>query len=83
MESEQPNAQSESDEYYTVTSVHKDDLRRLYRGDSTVLRIIDELDDRDMSWLARKLEDDYVQQLYWDSLQINFERRFLNEETRR
>ncbi|MFC1816092.1 hypothetical protein ACFL0M_09130 [Thermodesulfobacteriota bacterium] len=38
------------------------------------------MDDREMRQLASKLADDYCNQLFWDSLRIIFEDRFLDKE---
>jgi hypothetical protein len=38
---------------------------------------IDALTDDDMEFLARKMADDYCDQLFWDSARIIFEDRFL------
>lgn len=62
---------------FSVTSVCKDDLRDSFSGNKKVLKKIDELDETDMEYLASKLADDYCNQLYWQSLKIIFEDRFL------
>ena len=53
---------------YVVTSVCKDDLREAFRGKAKMRKIIDELTDEQMQRIARKMEDDYVEQLFWGSV---------------
>ena len=53
---------------YVVTEVCKDDLREAFRGKAKMRKIIDELTDEQMQRIARKMEDDYVEQLFWGSV---------------
>lgn len=58
------------EKFYVVTSTCKDDMREVLKDKPKMLKLIDQLNDDQMKWIARKLEDDYVNQLYWSSLQI-------------
>lgn len=49
--------------YFRISSVHRDDLAR--RGFD-----VSNVTDEDMKELARKLEDDYCEQLFWESMVI-------------
>lgn len=44
-----------------------------------VIKRLKTMDEGDMSYLAEKLADDYCEQLYWDSLRVIFEDRFLED----
>lgn len=52
-----------SNKYYNITSLHKDDLESIGYDTSN-------LDESDMNTLADKMADDYLEQLYWDSLSV-------------
>lgn len=55
-------------EYFPITSVSRDDLKTVYpKSDHEK---IDNLSDEEMAWLARKMAEDYCNQLFWDSLKI-------------
>lgn len=64
---------------YTITSVCKDDLRGIFKDNTEALKRIEDMTDDEMEYLARKLADDYCNQLYWDSLRIIFEDRFMGD----
>lgn len=49
--------------YFKVTSVHRDDLK--HRGFD-----VTDVADADMKELASRLQDDYCNQLFWESLEI-------------
>lgn len=50
-------------EWFKITCVHRDDLIRAgFDGDS--------VDDATMERLASKMCDDYVEQLFWDYIEI-------------
>ena len=55
--------------YFKVTSVHRDDLA--LRGFD-----VSNVDDEDMRELARKMGDDYCEQLFWSSMEIIAQDRF-------
>lgn len=52
-----------SDGYFKVTSVHRDDLRQVGID-------ANEVTDGQMRDLARKMANDYCEQLFWESLRI-------------
>jgi hypothetical protein len=64
---------------YPITSLHKDDLRDLYRDARTdkvpaeILRKINALSDADMRRIASKLADAFCNCCYWDALRVFFE----------
>ena len=67
---------------YQITSVCKDDILIAFTGNNKLDRVkkrVKTMDEGDMSYLARKLAGDYCEQLYWDSLRIIFEDRFLGK----
>ena len=53
----------EPDTYFTITKIHRDDLDAAGFDTSDVT-------DSTMETLARKMSDDYLNQLYWTSLRI-------------
>jgi hypothetical protein len=65
------------EKHFPVTSVCKDDLRVVFEDRPEVWARIEALTDDDMEFLARKMADDYCNQLFWDSARIIFEDRFL------
>ena len=70
---------------FPITSVSKDDIRQaLLDADdkipADVEKRIAEMGDSEMEELASKMADDYIEQLFWISLRILFQDRFLKEE---
>ena len=78
---------------YKVTSVCKDDLLSYYynldlhrhsseddKALQKVLDVIDSLTDEQMIRLASKMEDDYVNQMFWQSMSDIFEDLYLEEK---
>ena len=49
--------------YFPITSVHRDDLRGVGFD-------VEKISDDDMKELARKMADDYCEQLFWSSMEI-------------
>jgi DNA-binding Lrp family transcriptional regulator/DNA-directed RNA polymerase subunit M/transcription elongation factor TFIIS len=67
---------------FPVTSVCKDDIIAAFHDDDSLARVkevVAELAESDMQYLASKLGNDYCDQLFWTSLKIIFEDRFLHE----
>ncbi len=64
---------------YKITSVCKDDLRIEFNKDQKALDRIEKLEDWEMNKLANKMEDDYCNQLFWQSLRNIFETMFMEE----
>lgn len=70
-------------EFFPITSLARDDIIQAFEGSDMLERVkrrVELLDDSDMAYLARKLADDYCEQLFWDSLRIIFEARFLEDK---
>jgi len=65
--------------FYPITSLHKDDLRHLFRDAATgklpllISRAIDALTHEDMKDIASKLADQFCNCCYWDVLEEIFE----------
>jgi len=77
----------EDDGFFSITALHKDDIVGLYNfGDDNDcnLKFIEYvtkfMSDSNMEHLASKMADDYCNQLFYDSLRIIFEDRFLNDD---
>lgn len=64
-------------EFFHITSVCKDDLIEVFKGNKKALSRIQAMNEADMSYLSEKLASDYCEQLYWSSLKIIFEDRFM------
>lgn len=62
-EQEQQLQQRLSGGYFPITSVHRDDLRGVGFD-------VEKISDDDMKELARKMADDYCEQLFWSSMEI-------------
>ena len=70
----------EDQKMFSITSVCKQDIIYAFEGSDLLQRLIDrvvKMDDCEMKHLAEKMADDYSNQLFWDSLRIIFEDRFL------
>ena len=63
MTSKKQSKASKNKAYFNISSVHRDDLKQVGIDGSKV-------DDDQMEELARKLEDDYCEQLFWPSLRV-------------
>lgn len=66
--------------FFPITSTCKDDIIQAFEGSDRlgeVKKRLETIDDMDMKYLARKLADDYCEQLYWESLKSIFEGRFM------
>ena len=67
---------------FPITSVCKEDIIRAFEGSDLLEHVkerIEKMDNSEMDFLANKMADDYCNQLFWDSLRIIFEDRFLNK----
>ena len=68
--------------FFPITSVCMDDVIHAFNGSDQlpdVIKRMKELEESDMKYLASKMANDYLEQLYWDSLKILFEELFLEE----
>jgi hypothetical protein len=50
-------------DFFKITSVHRDDVASIL-GDKAYT-----LTDDEMGWLARKMADDYIEQLFWTQIE--------------
>lgn len=71
------NALMRESESFQITSVCKEDLFDIFDNNSKAKEVIESMDDSDMCALAGKMADDYCDQLFWDSLKIIFEDKFM------
>ena len=55
------------DGYFVITRLHREDIKTVFPDNE---KDIDNLTDGQMKYLARKMSDDYLEQLYWGSLEI-------------
>lgn len=62
-EQERQLQQRLSEGYFPITSVHRNDLQGIGFD-------VDRISDDDMKRLARKMADDYCEQLFWSSMEI-------------
>lgn len=77
-----------SEEGFNITSVCKDDLISHYtvkyskipKRLKKINNVIKSMDCDDMRRLAEKMANDYVEQMFWISLEILFESMFLNKD---
>jgi len=72
-------------EYFSITSVSKEDIRQAIRNDKGKVtkaenKRIESLDESEMERLAEKLADDYCNQLYWISLNTLFQDRIMKND---
>ena len=51
-------------QYFTITRVCREDLAEIF-GEKA-----NELSNDEMEWLASKMADDYIEQLYWTQIEI-------------
>jgi len=67
-------------EFFQITSVSKEDIIHAFKNTDILKRVkekVVEMDDSEMKELASKMADDYCEQMFWESLKIIFEERFL------
>lgn len=68
--------------FFKITAVCKEDILMAFEGsdkyDKASKRALT-MTDNEMTLLAAKLADDYLNQLYWDSLRTIFEDKFMND----
>lgn len=59
---------------FPITSVCRDDVIGVEFGKGRKWKkIAESLTDSEMEWIARKMADDYCNQLFWDSLRVMVE----------
>jgi predicted nuclease with TOPRIM domain len=69
-------------EYFTITQLHRDDIHACFKNEPELLKKADKLNDGDMEEIASLMCDDYLNQLYWSSLDI-LARSHIEEMTER
>jgi hypothetical protein len=65
---------------FKITSVTKDDILIAFEGKdnfSKVMERVGKMTDEDMEDLAAEMADDYLNKLYWNSLRIIFEDKYM------
>ena len=72
-----------SSKQYPITSLSKDDLVKWFKTKyakssklKKILKVIDRMTDRDMIKLASSMEDDYIEHMYWSSMEYFFNEMF-------
>ena len=69
-------------EFFPITSVSKKDIIHAFQNTDIADQVkerVAKMDDGEMNKLASKMADDYCEQMFWNSLRIIFEERFLNK----
>ncbi len=67
--------------YYHISSLCRDDILEAFKGherEKEVKKELKKLTDVNLEYLAKKMSDDYCNQLYWNSLKYIFISRFLD-----
>ena len=76
---QEPVSNSASRTFFSITALSKGDIIEAFDGDLKINKLVKNLSDDDMKYLASKMADDYCNQLFWDSLKIIFDEHFLPE----
>jgi len=71
------NSFNQDREFFPITSVCRDDIIHAFENDARAKKAVKNMDDDDMKHLASEMGDDYCEQLFWDSLRIIFESKFI------
>ena len=69
-------------EFFPITSVSKEDIIDAFKNTDILKQVkekVAEMEDSEMKEFASKMADDYCNQMFWDSLKIIFEERFLEK----
>jgi len=77
------NTEEAQYEMFPITSLCKADIITAFEGTDILEQVkqrVDKMDESDMKYLADQMAEDYLTQLYWDSLRIIFEERFLKQQ---
>jgi hypothetical protein len=78
------NKENAIQDSFSITAVSKSDILYVFKDTDLYQQVKDrvtEMDNTEMESLASKLADDYCTQLFWGSLRIIFEDRFLAERS--
>jgi hypothetical protein len=68
--------------FFPITSVSKEDIIHAFQNTDIAERVkemVSKMDEGEMKELASEMADDYCDQMFWDSLRIIFEERFLKK----
>jgi len=72
-----------SSKQYTITSLSKDDLVKYFTTKyaksskiGQIMEVIDKMTDRDMRKIASLMEDDYIEHMFWSSMEYFFNEMF-------
>jgi len=72
-----------SSKQYTITSLSKDDLVKYFTTKyakssklKSIKEVIDKMTDRDMRKIASLMEDDYIEHMFWSSMEYFFNEMF-------
>ncbi len=76
---QEPVTNSAGQTFFSITALSKGDIIEAFDGNIKVNELVQDLTDDDMKYLASKMADDYCNQLFWDSLKILFEEKYLSE----
>jgi hypothetical protein len=82
MKSKKEKTKKDFKKMFPITSICKEDIVRAFAEldiFEKVKKRVENMDDAEMRKLAEKMADDYLEQLFWDSLRTIFEDRFLEE----
>jgi hypothetical protein len=71
------NSFNQDREFFPITSVCSDDLIHVFENDARAKKAVKNMDADVMMHLASEMGDDYCEQLFWDSLRIIFESKFI------
>ena len=72
---------TDNEKMFPVTHICKEDIIHAFEGSDIFEQVkqkVKIMDNSDMKYLASELADDYCEQLFWDSLKIIFEERFID-----
>lgn len=56
--------------FYMITSTCKEDMREVFKNQPENLKKVEQLTEAQMDYIASKMASDYINQLYWSSLEI-------------
>jgi len=76
------NMTESTKQFFPITSVSKEDIIHAFQNTDIAGQVkerVAEMDDGEMKELASKMADDYCNQMFWNSLRIIFEERFLKK----
>lgn len=69
-------------EFFEITSICRDDIICAFQGSKDINKVkrrVKKMTDSEMESLASRMSSDYLEQLYWISLKVIFEERFVKK----